>query len=173
MKSVLLTCAAVLACLAAGIAQIPKNAEKHYEYKEIVTLKRAGTGDIYRRLEKWAGDKFDADREVLLDDTNNRFITIETEMTLPESHFGVNRTHRDRIVQFLLKFDIDRKEYTYSLTEIRYRHEEENNKGMVTQDSLLLEQLKGPTTKSVEEEVDLTMRALIDEFKEAALTELE
>lgn len=154
-------------------AQIPSNSQKHYEYKETLEVKKAGSGDLYKRFEKWANEKYAANSVILLDDTNNRFITIATSMTLPESHFGVNRIHRNRVVEYMMKFDMEKKVYTYQVFEIRYMFEEEDRKGGTTQDSLLLEQFKSPTKKSVEEEVDLAFRKLIEEIKTVAMTDID
>ncbi len=173
MRGLLLLFVFSLGFAGAASAQIPSNSDKQYEYKESLTVKRAGTGDLYRRFEKWTGEKFGPTAEIMLDDTNKESITVGATMTLPESHFGVNRIHRKRLVEYTLKLEMDRKDYTYTISEIRYLFEEEDRKGATMQDSLLLQQFRSPTKKSVETEVDAEFRKLIEEINVAAATELD
>jgi len=41
-----------------SMAQMPKNDNKEFEYKAQNSVKRAGTGDLMKRIEKWGNDYF-------------------------------------------------------------------------------------------------------------------
>lgn len=158
-----------------AVAQMPKNDNKDFEYKGEASVKRAGTGDLMKRIEKWGTDYFkDATAfEIAIDDSTERFIEMDITETLVESHFGVNRTHKNRALSYHIKFDADRKDYAYTINKFHYKALEIDHKNRETQLDAKLSDIKGAATGSLEEEIHRRMETTIENFTKALEIELE
>lgn len=155
-------------------AQMPKNDNKEFEYQGTADVRRAGSGDLIKRLSKWGNEYFsDAlSLKVAVDDSTKRFVEIDVTEPLVEMHFGVNRTHKERSISYHIKFDTDRKSYLYWINDFRYKALEIDHKGREQQHDDLLSEIKSAATKSLEEEMHARMKDVIESFKKAAETEL-
>lgn len=157
-----------------AFAQIPKNDEKQFEYYGENSVRRAGSGDLQKRLTKWANTYFDnAKVEVLVDDSTERYVEVNVSQPMVEAYFGVKRKHEDRLLKYHIKFDAERKDYSYKINRFEYQAKEIDHKGEEEQLNGYLSDLKTAARKSLEEEVHNMMMALIESFEEAAETELE
>lgn len=149
-----------------SFAQIPVNAQKKYEYAEATTVTRASAKDIQRRLHLWAKDYYKNNRhEVLIDDTNYRFITITATQKMPNSFFQVNRSHKERELTYTMVFDTDRKDYSYKINNFHYKCIEVDRKGAEVTHDVALELFKTPSKMSVDKEVHEHMQNVISAFK--------
>lgn len=154
-------------------AQIPVNSEKNYEYHGKAEVKRASSGELQQRFIHWANDYFAKHRFSLEEDkAEKRLVTIQATMKMPESHFGVNRMHKDRELSYTLRFDAVKKEYSYWLNNIQYKGVEVDRKGVETSFSGRFEDFKGPTKASVESEIHNMLEGVVGSFTEAAEIEL-
>jgi hypothetical protein len=155
-------------------AQMPKNDEKAFEYYGEATVKRAGSGDLQKRLVQWAKQNLqdEAQFTMSVDDSTHRFIEIDVTERLVESHYGVNRTHKDRGLSYHIKFDTDRKDYQYWINGFKYKALEVDHKGRETQHDGRLEDIKSAASKSLEEDVHVRMTELVESFTKAAEVEL-
>jgi hypothetical protein len=155
-------------------AQMPKNDEKKYEYYGENTVRRAGSGDLQKRLAHWGENTLEAEKvEVMVDDSTERYVEINVTEKMVESYFGVNRKHEDRVLKYHIKFDTDRKDYKYWVNKFEYQATEIDKKGEKTQLNGYISDLKTAASKSLEEEVHNKMQDLIASFSEAAEMELE
>lgn len=167
----------VIAALAASTlvsAQIPKfshipsNDDKQYEYKGEAEVDRAGTGELLERLQYWGETHFADDKARAYQDPQNKdILLIDVEHEMPEAHFSVSRTHSKRKLKFQISMNCDKKNYTYSIHDIKYEATESYKKGDFDYNGLLSD-FKSPTKSSVEEEVDRYIQELILSFKETA-----
>ena len=159
----------------ASFAQMPKNDNKDFEYKAEKSVKRAGTGDLMKRIEKWGNDYFkDAlSYEIAIDDSTERYVEMCIKESMVESHFGVNRTHKNRSLKYHIKFDAERKDYTYTVNDFHYEALEIDNKNRETQLDSKLSDIKGAASGSLEEEVHMKMAQVIESFIKELETELE
>ena len=156
-------------------AQMPKNDDKEFEYTGEADVRRAGAGDLVKRLGKW-GTEYFADAmalHVAVDDSTERFVEIDVTEQLVEMHFGVNRTHKDRSIRYHLKFDTERKSYAYWINDFHYKALEIDHKNREENHDDLLSEIKSAATKSLEEEMHARMLGVIESFKEAAEAEIE
>lgn len=154
-------------------AQIPVNSEKNYEYHGKAEVKRASSGELQQRFIHWANDYFAKHHHSIEEDkAEKRFVTIQATMKMPESHFGVNRMHKDRELSYTLKFDAVKKEYSYWLNNIQYKGVEVDRKGVETSFSGRFEDFKSPTKASVESEIHNMLEGVIESFAKAADIEL-
>lgn len=158
-----------------ALAQMPKNADKDFEYSGEATVRKAGSGDLLKRFEHWAKDYFsDATSvDVAVDDSTERYVEVKVVESLVESHFGVNYTHKDRSLTYLMQFDADRKNYKYKINGFYYKAIEIDRKGRETPIDSKLSEVKGASTKSLDEELHERMQGVIASFTEAAEKELE
>jgi len=172
MRSIFLS--AALLMVSSVFAQIPKNDDKDFEYKAEISVKRAGTGDLMKRIEKWGNDYFkDAVAyKIAIDDTTNRYVEMDITQSMVESHFGVNRTHKNRSLDYHLKFDADRKVYTYTVNQFHYNALELDKKNRETQLDGKLSEIGSAASGSLEEEVHMVMERMIESFSKALETEL-
>lgn len=172
LKNLSLSIATLLIAMA-GMAQMPTNDDKKFEYKKAMTVKRASTGDLHARFSVWGEGYFkDAQVEWDVDDTNYRYVTMNVTENMIESHFGVNRSHKDRKLSYTLMFDTDKKNYTYTLNNIRYSCVEVDRKGVEMEMGGPFEDFKSPASRSVEEEIHNNLTTVIESFKKAAEKEL-
>ena len=156
------------------IAQIPENkATKRFEYHESLTVERAGDNDVINRLYKWGNEyfkdeKFKAER----DDKTFKTASFKVNKSMVENHFGVNHVHTKRILSFDLKFEAEKKDYQYSLTNMKYECVEADRKGIESTISVNLEEYKGPAKRSLYEEIDLVCKQIIEEMQYGAEEEM-
>jgi hypothetical protein len=158
-----------------SMAQMPKNDNKEFEYKAQNSVKRAGTGDLMKRIEKWGNDYFKdvTSFTISIDDSTKRYVEMDVVESMVESHFGVNRTHKNRSLSYHIKFDADRKDYNYSINEFYYKALEVDHKNRETQLDAKLSDIKGAASGSLEEEVHMKMEQVIESFSKALEIELE
>jgi len=155
------------------MAQIPTNDEKNYEYHEDLEVKRASSGELQQRFIHWAKEYYAGQQYTMdIDKEEERFVTIQATAKMPESHFGVNRTHKDRELSYTLKFDAVKKKYSYWINNIQYKCIEVDRKGEETRISGRFEDFKGPTKASVESEINNLLEGVIESFTKAAEVEL-
>lgn len=174
MKSLLLIAVASLMIHSSSFAQIPTNSEKKFEYHAEADVRRAGTGDIINRLNNWAKTYYqDMSLTISRDDSTNRFLDIQVEEGMVESHFGVARKHSERKLSYHIKFDCDRKSYFYWINDFRYAALEVDKKGVETNLDTELNELKTAARKAILEEVHTRMEGIIEAFKEAAEIDIE
>jgi hypothetical protein len=149
-------------------SHIPSNDDKQYEYKADAEVDRAGTGELLERLQYWGETHFADDKaRAYIDPQNKDILLIDVEHEMPEAHFSVSRTHTKRKLKFQISMNCDKKNYTYSIHDIKYEATESYKKGDFEYNGLLSD-FKSPTKFSVEEEVDRYMQELILTFKETA-----
>lgn len=169
------TLALALLVSSVSFAQMPKNDNKDFEYKGEKSVKRAGTGDLMKRIEKWGNDYFKeaSSYTIAIDDTTKRYVEMDVTEAMVESHFGVNRTHSNRSLSYHIKFDADRKDYIYVINDFYYKALEVDNKNRETQMDAKLSEIKGAASGSLEEEVHMKMEQVIESFSKALEIELE
>ncbi|MDP4663894.1 MAG: hypothetical protein NWQ55_09890 [Salibacteraceae bacterium] len=149
-------------------SHIPSNDDKQYEYKADAEVDRAGTGELMERLQYWGETHFTGDKvRAYQDPQNKNILLIDVEHEMPEAHFSVSRTHTKRKLKFQISMNCDKKNYTYSVHDLKYEATESYKKGDFDYNGLLSD-FKSPTKSSVEEEVDRYMQELILSFKETA-----
>jgi hypothetical protein len=156
-------------------SQMPTNSDKKFEYNAAASVKKAGTGDLVKRFEHWAHSYFDEAKsvEILVDDSTNRVVEIKVTEDMVESHFGVNRVHKNRSLTYHIKFDAERKNYTYWINGFYYKATEIDHKGRETAHDAALEDIKSAASKSLEEEIHAKIESMIDSFTRAAEIDLE
>lgn len=163
-----LGCAIGVLMTTMAVAQIPVNKEKQYEYTGTTEVKRVSTGELQKRFIYWAKDYYaKTNYSIEVDDTTKRWVTIDATIALPESHFGVNRTHKDRQLSYTLKVDAYKKTYTYWINNLRYKATEIDRKGVEIPLSGKFEDIKTPAKMSVEEEIHNALQGVIVSFSKA------
>ncbi|MEX2595697.1 MAG: hypothetical protein WEC59_02120 [Salibacteraceae bacterium] len=157
------------------MAQIPKNDDKQFEYHAEESVRRAGSGDLVKRLNYWANEYFsdEASLKISPDTTSDDIFYVDVTKELVESYFGVNRKHQNRSLSFHIKFLAERKDYQYWINDFKYKATEIDKKGRETLLDGQLSELKTAASKSLEEEVHLMMTNMIEAINKAAETELE
>jgi len=154
-------------------SHIPSNDDKQYEYKADAEVDRAGTGELLERLQYWGETHFADDKaRAYIDPQNKDILLIDVEHEMPEAHFSVSRTHTKRKLKFQISMNCDKKNYTYSVHDIKYEATESYKKGDFDYNGLLSD-FKSPTKSSVEEEVDRYIQDVIESFKETAQIHIE
>lgn len=153
----------------AAQAQIPTNTDKKYEYTEALTVKRASSKELQRRFVTWAKEYYKPGMATIeAEDTTFRWVNIKAKHAMPVSFFQVNRSHRDRELSYTLVFDTDKKNYTYSLSNIEYACVEVDRKGVEVSHSGPFENFKTPAKMSAEAEVHELLQSVISSFKVGA-----
>lgn len=153
---------------------IPSNEEKQYEYKADAEVDRAGSGDLLERIDFWAKNSLgeNAKAHAYKDEADKNILHVDVEVQLPEAHFSVSRVHKNRKLNYSITFNCDKKEYTYTINQIKYSALESYKKGDIQIDGLLSE-MKSPTKLSVEEEINLYFQGIIESFSDYANTDIE
>jgi len=155
-------------------AQVPTNSSKSYEYSAEQSVRKASSGDLVLRFEKWGKEYFkNHSASISVDDTTQRYVEIQVTEKMVENHFSVNRTHKNRALTYHIKFDTDRKDYTYWINGFKYEALEIDKKGNEISLSGPLEELKTPARKSLLEEINERMTVVISELEKGAEIEIE
>ncbi|MEZ4722512.1 MAG: hypothetical protein R2813_11625 [Flavobacteriales bacterium] len=165
----------ILMIAISAIAQkLPVNKEtKLIEYRESTSVERAGAGDLVNRLYFWAQNEFkDQNVTIMRDDTTFKTLTIKGSIPMVKSVFGVNYIHTKRLLKFELKFDTDKKDYTYWINNFEYECVESDRNREENSVSGPLEEFKGPAKRSLYDEIDEVCQNLITSFKAGAEVEM-
>ena len=137
--------------------------------EELITVDRAGTDELINRFYYWGLDEFkDLKHSVVRDDTTFRGVVFNVEMPMVDNHFGVKYTHTKRKVGFELKFDAEKKDYSYWISNITYKTVEVDRKDREEAYDGKLEDFKGAAKRGLIEELDLVFEVMIDSFADAA-----
>jgi hypothetical protein len=175
MKNLTLIIALSSICFGA-MAQVEINkATKKYEYanEEIMTVERAGAGELVNRFYYWGVDEYKSNKnKVVRDDSTFRSVEFTVTTPLPENHFGVKFVHTKRELTYRVAFDAEKKEYSYLITDIAYKCVETDRKGRETNYDGSLEEYKGAAKRGLLEELDMVYNVLADSFGTAAERDL-
>lgn len=175
MKNLTLVLAFSSICFGA-LAQIEINkATKKYEYanEEMITVERAGVGELINRFYYWGVEEYKANKsKVVRDDSTFRTVEFMVTTPLPENHFGVKFVHTKRELTYRLKFDAEKKDYSYWITDIAYKCIETDRKGREAAYDGLLEEYKGAAKRGLLEELEMVYDVLADSFGVAAERDL-
>jgi hypothetical protein len=163
---------------AAVIAQVPMNkTTKKYEFHNETPLSvgSAGSNELINRFYYWGLAEFaDYKYEVTRDDSTFRSVTFKVVMPMVENHYGVKFTHKDRALTYTLKFDAEKKDYSYWINDFEYKATEVDRKNREEKLDTKLEDFKGAAKTALLEELDLMFTTMIDSLAwagEVALTE--
>lgn len=163
-------------CSYAGLAQLEMNKEsKLYEIHnpELLSVDKAGSYELINRFYYWGLEEFkDVKHSVERDDTNFRGVIFHVTMPLVDNHYGVKYTHTKRKVGFDLRFDAEKKDYSYWINHITYETVEVDRKGRTEEFNGKLEEFKGAAKRGLIEELDMTFDVIIDSFTVAAYDDL-
>lgn len=166
----------ILLTSSVGFAQLEINKEtKLYEIhnEEILTVERAGTGELINRFYFWGLEEFkDVKHSVERDDTTFRGVVFHVTMPMVDNHFGVKYTHTKRQLGFDVRFDAEKKDYSYWITNIGYKTVEVDRKDRTEEYDGKLEDFKGAAKRGLIEELDLVIDVMIDSFSVAAERDL-
>ena len=157
-------------------AQLEINKEtKLYEMhnEEVLTVERAGVNELINRLYYWGLDEFkDVKHSVEQDDSTFRDVVFHATIPMVDNHFGVKFTHTKRQLAFDIRFDAEKKDYSYWITNIGYKTVEVDRKDRTEEYEGKLEDFKGAAKRGLIEELDLVFDIMIDSFGMAAERDL-
>ena len=106
------------------------------------------------------------------DDTTFRGVVFHVTMPMVDNHFGVKYTHTKRQLGFDVRFDAEKKDYSYWITNIGYKTVEVDRKDRTEEYDGKLEDFKGAAKRGLIEELDLVFDVMIDSFSVAAERDL-
>jgi hypothetical protein len=159
-----------------AMAQLEVNKEtKLYEMhnEELITVDRAGTGELINRFYHWGLEEFkDVKHNVERDDTTFRGVVFHVTIPLVDNHFGVKFTHTKRQLGFDVRFDAEKKDYSYWITNIGYKTVEVDRKDRTEDYDGKLEDFKGAAKRGLIEELDLVFNVMLDSFSMAGERDL-
>ena len=157
-------------------AQLEINKEtKLYEMhnEEVLTVERAGVNELINRFYYWGLDEFkDVKHSVERDDSTFRGVVFHATIPMVDNHFGVKFTHTKRQLAFDIRFDAEKKDYSYWITNIGYKTVEVDRKDRTEEYEGKLEDFKGAAKRGLIEELDLVFDIMIDSFGMAAERDL-
>lgn len=140
---------------------------------ELITVERAGADELINRFYHWGLEEFrDIKHSVERDDTTLRGVVFHVTMPLVDNHYGVKFTHTKRQLGFDIRFDAEKKDYSYWITNIGYKTVEVDQKDRTEEYDGKLEDFTGAAKRGLIEELDLVFDVMIDSFSMAAERDL-